>query len=675
MNIDDIREDTVINMIRELHPYVVSSWPATKTKHGAFNRMVDHHHDDTGCHHRISCSQDRLRLSPESSASSSSPDVMEPENSNKCHDDSDSDSPVKELHIAPMIHASTLEFRLLMRILSKRCVLWTEMVVDETLYHNCDLSNHTVPLHLLDSMLLSTTDRSTSSSSPTPEADDDIQYHYNVPHVMVADHPVVCQIGGIRPEWTAVATQLMVASGYQYELNLNLDCPSSRVQGKRFGAVLMKDVETTVALIQAMHENCGNDTVNVASSSFIPQLSIKCRIGIGEIDGSCTDYEWIQDLIERLTTATVCRRFILHARPVVLQGLSPAQNRLVPPLNYPIVYQLCRRFPSCTFILNGGIAGLQAAKDIAYGVAVDAAATGSISRLCDEETVYRKPDVRLKVGTVPCHDAKHASSHQQGYVVHAVPCLLCRKSNGSCIAPPSSFDQVPPNLRGCMVGRAALDHPMQFWDVDRYWYGAATNPVSCRRHVLDQYCAVLRQLYPRRCCDDDDMVTDRLPAPIVRSIRSICHHCGNGVDEKHDSFRQCNDDDGTVVAAGKDADNMPVTLPTPLASRTSTVATTTPTPCRVKISTRVVDRSLKPVLNMFCHQPGAKAFRRAIEALSRDTRIRNCGPAHILRQAVAQSISDAVLDEPLVRTEDLLPGDIVEHTCPLLDCRGESTGA
>jgi Dihydrouridine synthase (Dus) len=235
MNIEDIWEDTVNNLIRELHPYVVSSWPATKTKHVAFNRMVDHHHDDTGCHHRISCSQDRLRLSPESSASSSSPDEMEPENSNICHGNSDGDDPVKELHIAPMIHASTLEFRLLMRILSKRCVLWTEMVVDETLYHNCDMSNHTVPLHLLDSMLGATTGRSTSgTSSPRPEADDDNQYRHNVP-LVVADHPVVCQIGGIRPEWTAVATQLMVAHGYNHGLNLNLDCPSSRVQGKRFG--------------------------------------------------------------------------------------------------------------------------------------------------------------------------------------------------------------------------------------------------------------------------------------------------------------------------------------------------------------------------------------------------------------------------------------------------------
>jgi tRNA-dihydrouridine synthase A len=513
----------------------------------------------------------------------------------------------KELHIAPMIHASFLEFRLLMRILSRKCVLWTEMIVDETLHftaarrqshssndfdekeNSSDKFSRDVPPHLLDSMIPSGTDLTTVT------------------------HPVLCQLGGMRPDWTAEAARLVRQAGYTYELNLNLDCPSSRVQGKRFGAILMKDVTTTRALVRAMSED-----------EAVP-VSIKCRIGVDE----STDFEWIADLIATLSSSSTllsgapCRRFVLHARPVLLQGLSPAQNRAVPPLNYPFVYRLCERFPECTFVINGGISGLRAARDLCFGTAATAT------------TKFRSTSPNVHAGQPQLLQQNLRGPHT------TIPCPECRRLYGSCVAPPR---RAPRNLVGAMLGRAALDHPVQFWDVDRYWYGAASNPISCRRQILDQYCAVLYQLYPRRCCDDQDtIVTDRLPAPVIPATRLYCEHCGR-------------DPQATTSVV------VPHTTAPHKENGLKQCATSGRSPHAIKVSTRVMDRSLKPVLNLFHSQPGAKSFRRACETMSRDTTIRNCGPAFVLRRAVAATIAPDVLDQPLVRTKDMLLGDIVDHT-------------
>lgn len=497
-----------------------------------------------------------------------------------------SESNEKEIHIAPMLHVSTLEFRLLMRILSKRCVLWTEMVVDETLYYNCHPTSNNptrevVPLHLLD---------------PVHEDEgDDNNYRQK--------HPIVCQIGGIRPEWTALATRLVVRNaGYHREVNLNLDCPSSRVQGKRFGAVLMRDLETTIALLTVMQEESFPETLT----------SVKCRIGIVEDE---TDWDWIVQWIERVSH--VCTRFVLHARPVVLYGLlSPAQNRSVPPLNYPWIYRLCQQFPHCTFVINGGIPNLQAARHICYGTLQKRPQehTSSSSELESSFRARESPQsCNQYFDTTPTSDNHNNQSHQ-------VPCSTCSVSNGSCIAPPLI---APTNLVGCMLGRAAMDHPVQFWDVDRYWYNDM-NSVATRRQILDQYCTdVLERLYPRRCCDDDPTVTDRLPAPTTTRNQGDCSICSNGVNPI-----------STTTAAGEQ----------PAAAGSA-----------IKISIRVMDRSLKPVLNLFFRQNGSKAFRRACERLSRDATIRNCGPAYCLRLAVAQTIDPSVLDASLVRTEESIP--------------------
>jgi tRNA-dihydrouridine synthase A len=489
------------------------------------------------------------------------------------------DTFIKELHIAPMLNVSTVEFRTFMRILTKRCTIWTEMIVDETIYFNRinkdDVTNTTDTKPSISSM--------TAHESLVGTSDDDnllwtVPQHL-LPPVPVQDHPIVCQIGGICSTWTATATQLIIQAGYnQGEINLNLDCPSSRVQGKEFGAILMNDIPRTIELIQAMRSNVSSNV----------RVSVKCRIGIVD---NATDLDWIINFINQLSS--VCTRFIIHARSVVLCGLSPAQNRSVPPLNYPLVYQLCNIFPHCDFVINGGISNLRTAKDICYG-------TDSFS------------------------------SHPQ----HSVPCILCHHPslNGSCIAPPSP---VPMNLRGCMLGRAAIDNPAQFALADRYWFGVAndcenpddTTSTTTRRHVIERYCIYLDQIYPRRCCDNDHVtVTHELPAPNITQNRPFCCICKE--------FRQSTFNDTTMLLDE---------LRGPLH-----VESLEPSLMKIKIATRIIDRAVRPTLGLFYQQDGSKTFRRTCEVLSRDRSIRNCGPAYILYQAVQSSISSHILDKPLV---------------------------
>ena len=208
----------------------------------------------------------------------------------------------KELHIAPMLDFSKREFRKLFSILSTKLVLWTDMVVDDTIAHSRTL--------------------------------DDIVEKDDLPNIQI------CQIGGNSPDLCGNATRVVeLVYGYD-EINLNIDCPSDRVSGEReFGAALMKKVETAYNVLESMKNNKTNKPV-----------SIKCRIGVDDFD----DLQFIIGFIERLKP--VCQRFYLHARKCVLNGLiSTRQNRSVPPINYPRVYALCRRFPDVDIWINGGI--------------------------------------------------------------------------------------------------------------------------------------------------------------------------------------------------------------------------------------------------------------------------------------------------------------------------------
>ena len=240
----------------------------------------------------------------------------------------------KEFHIAPMLDVSTIEFRYFIRILTKRAVLWTEMIVAETLVHR---SRHN-SIGDKDIHLDLELKRRCGWFDERDHCDDTLQF--------VNPHPIVCQIGTNNPKQAEFATRVVQACGYD-RIDLNAECPSDRVSGrKEFGAALMKDQDTAIDVVRSMVET-SDSIANDNSTRSIP-VSIKTRIGVDDFDSFGHLVCFIQRLVD-----TGCKRFILHARKVYTQGLSPAQNRTVPPLNYPFVYQLIERFPKCDFWING----------------------------------------------------------------------------------------------------------------------------------------------------------------------------------------------------------------------------------------------------------------------------------------------------------------------------------
>lgn len=157
------------------------------------------------------------------------------------------------------------------------------------------------------------------------------------------EHPVALQLGGSDP--IALAEAAAIGEGFGYdEINLNVGCPSDRVQEGRFGACLMAEPELVAACIAAMQ-----DRVKVP-------VTVKCRIGIDEQDSE-SDLQRFVDVV----AGAGCRTFIVHARKAWLQGLSPKQNREVPPLDYARVYRLKAARPELTIVINGGITDLDAA--------------------------------------------------------------------------------------------------------------------------------------------------------------------------------------------------------------------------------------------------------------------------------------------------------------------------
>ena len=203
--------------------------------------------------------------------------------------------------IAPMLDWTDRHCRFFHRLLSKQALLYTEMVTTGALIHG----DHQRFLN----------------------------YH-------PTEHPLVLQVGGSHPRELAACCKMAEDYGYD-EVNLNLGCPSDRVQNGRFGACLMAEPELVATCIAAM-----------ISATALP-ITAKCRIGIDERDS----YPELHYFIDTLAKAGCCT-FVIHARKAWLSGLSPKQNREVPPLRYDIVYQLKNDFPALQFILNGGVTDL-----------------------------------------------------------------------------------------------------------------------------------------------------------------------------------------------------------------------------------------------------------------------------------------------------------------------------
>ena len=157
-----------------------------------------------------------------------------------------------------------------------------------------------------------------------------------------AEHPVALQLGGNDPRELAAAARIGAAQGYD-EINLNCGCPSDRVRSGRFGACLMGEPSLVAECVAALCE-----AVDVP-------VTVKCRIGIDPQPVTGLDeYGFLSHFVSCVAQAG-CRVFIVHARRAVLEGLSPKENREIPPLRYEVVRRLRQDFPSLSFVLNGGV--------------------------------------------------------------------------------------------------------------------------------------------------------------------------------------------------------------------------------------------------------------------------------------------------------------------------------
>jgi tRNA-dihydrouridine synthase A len=159
-----------------------------------------------------------------------------------------------------------------------------------------------------------------------------------------AEHPVDLQLGGSDPELMAEAAGYVAEAGFD-RVNINVGCPSERVKSGSFGACLMAEPDLVAACVRRMRE-----TIDLP-------VTVKSRIGIDDHE----DYSFLKTFVE-VVAAGGCREFVVHARKAILAGLSPKQNREVPPLRYEVVHRLKQDFPGLVIVINGGIRDLEGAR-------------------------------------------------------------------------------------------------------------------------------------------------------------------------------------------------------------------------------------------------------------------------------------------------------------------------
>ncbi len=211
------------------------------------------------------------------------------------------------LSVAPMMDWTDRHCRVFHRMMTRRAMLYTEMVTAQAVLHG-----------------------------PKPRLLD----------FSAAEHPIALQLGGSVPAELAAATRTARAWGYD-EINLNVGCPSDRVQSGCFGAVLMERPALVADCVAAMRDQ-----------SDVP-VTVKCRIGVDDQDPEAV----LPDFLEKVSAAGVSH-FIIHARKAWLQGLSPKENREIPPLNHDLVLRMKAAFPQLTICINGGVTGLAQAKTL-----------------------------------------------------------------------------------------------------------------------------------------------------------------------------------------------------------------------------------------------------------------------------------------------------------------------
>jgi len=212
-----------------------------------------------------------------------------------------------KIYVAPMMDWTDRHCRYFMRLLSPGVFLYTEMVTANALHFG--------------------------------DAESLLRYDDS-------EHPIAVQLGGSDPALMAEAAVRAATSGYD-EININVGCPSDRVQSGQFGACLMA------------HPGIVADCYSAMQANIDVPVTVKTRIGIDDRDSD----EFVMRFVDALSTAG-CQKFIVHARIAILDGLSPKENRTVPPLNYERVYRLKEANPDLEIVLNGGISEIGHVDDV-----------------------------------------------------------------------------------------------------------------------------------------------------------------------------------------------------------------------------------------------------------------------------------------------------------------------
>lgn len=248
------------------------------------------------------------------------------------------------ISIAPMMGWTDRHARYFFRLITKNSLLYTEMVNTGALLHNRQKVGSQKRL---------------------------LAYH-------ASEHPLALQLGGNDPQQLMLCAVMAEDAGFD-EVNLNVGCPSDRVKSGQFGACLMARPELVADCVSAMKAK-----VNIP-------VTVKCRIGIDDME----DYSSLEYFVS-IVAAADCNTFIVHARKAWLQGLSPKQNREIPPLKYDYVYRLKKEKPDLTIVINGGIKSIEAAQQqLLYvdGVMIGREAYHNPYILADvDEKIYRQLD-------------------------------------------------------------------------------------------------------------------------------------------------------------------------------------------------------------------------------------------------------------------------------------------
>lgn len=205
----------------------------------------------------------------------------------------------RRLSVAPMMDVTDRHCRYFLRQISRRTLLYTEMVTTGALLHG-DVDRH-------------------------------LRFHPE-------ERPLALQLGGSEPDDLARCAALGERYGYD-EININVGCPSERVQKGAFGACLMAEPELVADCVRAMR-----------TAVALP-VTVKHRIGIDRVE----DYDFMRRFVDVVAARGGCRTFIVHARNAILKGLTPKQNREIPPLRYDFVHRLKREYPELEIVVNGGI--------------------------------------------------------------------------------------------------------------------------------------------------------------------------------------------------------------------------------------------------------------------------------------------------------------------------------